>query len=1367
MKRSLCRLKAWLFLVLALAFNFAHAQKSPEQLEGIRKKILSDPKVASVELSEQRQTPSFIVLNTRNGFYPKGQERNVLEKFLEVRPGIDYLVRAREFQGSGSIEATEFQQYYKGVKVEHASFKAMVMNGNILFFNGSWYDVPASLSTQPSLSEAQGLELAKRKTGARKFAWEQVQEMIAQSTDARQKQALQKELESILPKGELVIVKDFNRAGVAVVRLAWKYNVYAAEPLSRAWIYVDAQNGSILLVDKIIKHANDPVNDPTSPARTNSSDATVQTRYSGTQVIKTKLITGNPLTSPALDPHNGLPMVSSHPTTEIYIPGSSTYVLIDDTRGNGIETYDMNGVGGIPLNVPAIYIQGKSFTDVDNIWTYAEHHRSPLNDGAAEAENDDIAWDAHWGAEVVYDYWLAKHNRRSYDGNDAKIKSFVHYGPAYDNAFWNGQYMTYGDGSGPAATGFKALTSLDVCGHEIGHGVCEFTSNLVYEKESGAMNEGFSDIWAACVEHFAMTRSGSTVPSTAYRPFYIGEQIGANYNSPLRRMDNPKQQGNPDTYGGTNWQNPNCTPNLANDQCGVHTNSGVLNKWFFLMTAGSLNGTRPAGMTPSQYYFADSDDELNDQAETYSVNGLGFDVSEDIAFLTEIMLTSTATYAEARNVSIEVAKALSGDPCSDMVRSVTNSWYAVGVGDAFVTPCVTTYGFVYQSLFTVSEGSLGTACTDGKTLNVPILIPANTTINITTSGTASNGVDYRLSTTTYTNNTGSNRQENLPVFIVDDAIVENVETLVLNVTVPGQSAVNGSYTIQITDDDVRPVIGADSITLINETFTDANATTPFNLPASWTEYLQIPENSADPTASTGLNHWGLTNNKLAITGKLISGVNMPDSTYNNLSTSNTIVRTTNMVDARGLKSLRIKFDYTVQGEIDVASPPGDLNPDNFPKFDYMAIVYSFDGFNWHELTQQPYRAFASLVPVSGTYVDSLPSELNNTQFYLGFRWYNDAHAGGPISVTIDNLTLKGLPRKIENDLGHNGQEIVAINDTAYFYSTQDGEIITGLVSKNNFDFGCVTAAIETAGNNTFTLYGNHMAARKVVRITSTNTAPGTRDYSVALYYTKAQIDNLVGVAGVPASALYMYRVNNTAVSGASSGNTIRVPVTYVEIAGQGGIFMGAFEGGAGAASMTASYTVGTTAQESPLPVNCVDFRAIRATSNIGLTWKVSDERNNLQFEVERSTDGINFSKIGVVPASSARNGQYSFTDASITGLRSAYYRLKQVDTNGDYRYLCTILYVTMDSKNVFTVGNIYPNPGKQEAFVNISTATPRKLTIEYLTLSGQLLNRHTEQVQPGATRIFLKFTALAAGSYMVRFRDEEENILSAQQYMKQ
>ena len=118
---------------------------------------------------------------------------------------------------------------------------------------------------------------------------------------------------------------------------------------------------------------------------------------------------------------------------------------------------------------------------------------------------------AHYNADISYEYFRTTFNRNSINGEGGSIISFVNVGDpdgggAYDNAFWNGSVMSYGDGSSNGQEGngsFDALTSIDVAAHEIGHAVCTHTANLAYQRESGALNEAFSDIWGAAVEHFA------------------------------------------------------------------------------------------------------------------------------------------------------------------------------------------------------------------------------------------------------------------------------------------------------------------------------------------------------------------------------------------------------------------------------------------------------------------------------------------------------------------------------------------------------------------------------------------------------------------------------------------------------------------------------------------------------------------------------------------------------------------------------------------------------------------------------------------------------------------------------------------------
>ncbi|GAB4091395.1 hypothetical protein GCM10028786_03210 [Flaviaesturariibacter terrae] len=1138
--------------MLSLALpQLVFSQQDQRAFEESRKRIEQDTRVKDFRFNEQRQSPSMIVLKPQQGI-KRGEAQAALSEYLGVRSGVDALQPVRTVAARGRFEVVEFAQYYRGVKVDRSGFKAMLRDGLVRFFNGSWYQVPEGLALQPGLARDAALSRAKQLSGGRRFAWEVIEEQLQRTRDSRERAALQSELASVQPGGELVIVNDFSTNGKAQPRLAWKFNVYAAELLFRAWIYIDAQDGHTLLVDKIIKHIGEEGRTPNPPSSVSTS---VQTRYAGTQVIQTKQISGN-------DPNSGLPLLSSHPASEpLYVPGGSTYALIDDTRGGGIETYDLNGAGGLPISVPSLYLQGKSFTDQDNNWTLAEHKRSGSNqDGAFEAENDDIAWDAHWGAEVVYDYWLAKHNRLSFDGNNSKIKSFIHYGPAYDNAFWNGSVMTYGDGSGPTATGFKALTSLDVCGHEIGHGVCSSTADLVYAAESGAMNEALSDIWAACIEHFAMVRSGSTVPSGAYRPFYIGEQIGANSDAPLRRMDNPKAQGNPDTYGGDNWVNPVCTPTLANDECGVHTNSGVLNHWFFLLTAGSLNGTRPAGLSANWYYRADSDDELNDLGHSYRVNGVGFDQSEQVTFLTETMLTSNATYAEAHDVSIQVATDITGDPCSALVASVSNAWYAVGVGNAFQAPCTVTYGFVYQPGQVVLESTPQSGCNAERSIELPVLVPAGYTLYLNYSGTATYNLDWTVNTLKFTNSTSSVQKQVFVVRIFNDAIIEGDETINFSISLSKAitSPVNRSYVVTILDDDAEPVIGTGAKTLLSESFTRADG---FSELSGWQETLEIPETNGDPLA-TGKNQWGIFNNQLAITGKEgVTNTVFPSGTYNNNSESRTLLRMP-QIDARGLGVVKLKFDYTVQGEVDVQSvDPTNPDIERLPVFDYMSVAYSLDGVNFTELNGEGYRQLASVQPSSGTYDVTLPASLSNKQFYLALRWNNDGNAGGPVSVTVDNLLVTGTPRQIENDLDHNGSEKLAPGADVYVYSVQDGQVLARL--KNNSatkTFGCTDAKVAKAGSGTFGLYsdgtGTYRVSDKLLRVSPA--LEPVVSTTVTLFYTDAQLAALEAATGLTRDKFLVFQVNALSYTTATSSNTRKYVPVYNALPGVGATYTATF-----------------------------------------------------------------------------------------------------------------------------------------------------------------------------------------------------------------
>lgn len=563
----------------------------------------SSDKDVKKRINDEKGKPTLIVFKDDSQTSPN-EHSKLFKEQLDLNDHSNF-AKVKSEKDNAGFRNDKYQMYYDGVKVEFATYSIHSKGNQLKSMSGEYYKIQ-DVDVKPGIPKEVAFRKALNQIGAKSYLWEDPKSAA--------------EMNYQKPEGELVLLPTLKLKQVndksfkEDVRLAYKFDIYATDPVSRGNIYIDAQNGKVLFYDAIIKHIGkfshsasshkSNTNAETAAAETMFATGTAATRYSGSQNIQTS-------------------------------SSGSSYILSDVTRGNGIQTYD--------LNTSTNYNNAVNFTDNDNNWTAAEYNNAAKDNGAL---------DAHWGAEKTYDYWMNVHGRNSYDGQGAKIKSYVHYDVDYANAYWNGSVMTYGDGSD---TYFDILTSIDVAGHEIGHAVCSNTADLAYQKESGAMNEGFSDIWGACIEYYA-------APSKS--TWLIGEDIERRSgHAALRSMSDPQSEGQPDTYGGTYWVNANCTPTDANDYCGVHTNSGVLNHWFYVLAAGET-GT-------------------NDIGNSYDVSGIGIDKAAKIAYRTEsVYLSANSTYANARTYAIQSAVDLYGTGSAEEIAT-TDAFYAVGVGSAY------------------------------------------------------------------------------------------------------------------------------------------------------------------------------------------------------------------------------------------------------------------------------------------------------------------------------------------------------------------------------------------------------------------------------------------------------------------------------------------------------------------------------------------------------------------------------------------------------------------------------------------------------------------------------------------------------------
>jgi Zn-dependent metalloprotease len=215
---------------------------------------------------------------------------------------------------------------------------------------------------------------------------------------------------------------------------------------------------------------------------------------------------------------------------------------------------------------------------------------SILRKEGGAASTDPAVNEAYDGSGATYNLYKNIYGRSSVDDKGVPLLSTVHYQKGYDNAFWNGQQMVYGDGDEtlpPAHRLFNRFTiSLDVIGHELTHGVTQYSAGLVYWDQPGALNESFSDVFGSLVKQYQLKQTASqadwligqglltaNVKGVALRSM---KAPGTAYNDPVLGKDS--QPATMKDYVTT-----------SQDNGGVHTNSGIPNHAFYV-TAVEMGG---------------------------------------------------------------------------------------------------------------------------------------------------------------------------------------------------------------------------------------------------------------------------------------------------------------------------------------------------------------------------------------------------------------------------------------------------------------------------------------------------------------------------------------------------------------------------------------------------------------------------------------------------------------------------------------------------------------------------------------------------------------------------------------------------------